>query len=419
MKPPSMTSSFWQSFASRYWEQAPLKIDLKSCDKDPSLSGIAAMDAVAIFEMLVQYSDRCRRKKEVLGLKLFVDGIRQYDEEVLQILPVKKDKTLLGYHDRISAIYPDYCLVCDELLQVSHQYWALLVNFSQGLFSQIGLPYRFAEMGLYLGNYKKTPFGVHVDGCGVFSFPVVGEKRFRLWTSEFADKNPKLKMTFNYSRFKKDSDLMLVKPGEMSYWPSKAWHIAESQGEFSATWSLGVWVDREEKDFVVESLTPLFKRELSDAKTCLSLNQKKSFQSAFAKKLPGSLKLAASDIQKLSKLEIEDRLLSSWLKQSSKQGFKTGPVVAPLIGLTQKSKIQALRARPILSSRSVLTQELYVAFDGQLLKTRVDKKFEKLLQDLNSGLVCSVDKYLNRTQFEKHRSVMEQLASIGAFQHSK
>ncbi len=48
----------------------------------------------------------------------------------------------------------------------------------------------------------------------------------------------------------------------MTYWPSSAWHIAESNGSFSATWSLGVWVDQPHKEIFSESLKDLLEKKL-------------------------------------------------------------------------------------------------------------------------------------------------------------
>ncbi len=400
--------TFWKTFASKHWEKAPFKMALGSL-------GISKMDDDAIFKMLLEYSNLCRQKQEVQGLKLFVDGVRQYDEEVLQILPVKKDKNLIGYHQRVSAIYPDYCLVCDELLQVSSAHWPQLVDFTQGLYNQIGLPYRFTEMGLYLGNYRKTPFGVHVDGCGVFSFPVVGRKKFRLWTSEFADKNSKLKETFKYTKFKSASELMVVEPGEMSYWPSKAWHIAESSGEFSATWSLGVWVDRKQKDFVLESLTPLILQQLGDAPTLANgiaeLGQVKS--------LPDGLRNALVEYKNISQAVLSDHLLRSWLLHCSKQGFKTAPLLKEVLGLKKNSVACGVLARPIFWAKSSDSKTLFVAFNGVLIDTAFDFGLVSLMKDLNAGLGCEIAKYFDIKSFSRQKDALAELARVGAVQLSK
>lgn len=226
----------------------------------------------------------------------------------------------------MNEIFSDYCLVCDELLTVNSKKQHLLTDFTDELYRNVGFPNRFSEIGLYLGNYKKTPFGVHVDSCGVFSFPVVGKKIFRLWTSAYAKKNPSLDRAFKYDKHKKYSQVLEAQSGDMTYWPSSAWHIAESDGSFSATWSLGVWVDRPHKEVFSDSL-----KDLLDSKSGVSgLEVMTSFQTLYTKagevaELPEAYNESIKQLQKLTLKELTENSLKSWMKHISLQGFKTIP----------------------------------------------------------------------------------------------
>lgn len=200
-------------------------------------------------------------------MKFFIDGHAQYHEEILELLPVSKDKSLLGYHRRMHELFEDYCLVCDELVQVAGLQWSLLGDFAMGLYRHVGFPVKFAEIGLYLGNYRTTPFGVHVDGCGVLSFPVEGEKHFRVWSPQIVAKNPRLKRSHEFRSFQKHSQLLVAKPGDMAYWPSAYWHIAESNGLFNATWSLGIWLDQPLSGLVPKRRHLILPKRLWNART--------------------------------------------------------------------------------------------------------------------------------------------------------
>lgn len=239
-------ATFWRPFAVKNWEKSPAYYpQLFAGSTSPE--SLALLDASAVFQMLVLYADLCRRRQNPAGYKLFIDGQLQYEEETLDLLPQKSDGSLQGYHQRMNEMFADYCLVCDELLQVCGPHWQNLRQFLNGLYQQIGQPSRFAEMGLYLGNYKKTPFGIHVDACGVFSFPVLGTKRFRLWEPAYLNSRPRLQRAHHYAKHLEESTLLTLRPGDLSYWPSHAWHIAESDGSLSATWSLGIWTDFEQE----------------------------------------------------------------------------------------------------------------------------------------------------------------------------
>ena len=148
-RPAQLNSKFWSHFAKNIWERKPLVLrDVQS----PLLE----IDQTEIFALLVSYADRCRKAKTPDGFKFFVEGIRVHDYDVLQVLPIKNDKSLLGYHARMNVLFTDYCLVCDELLQVNLEKQARLTQFTDELYRHVGFPNRFAEMGLYLGNYQSS-----------------------------------------------------------------------------------------------------------------------------------------------------------------------------------------------------------------------------------------------------------------------
>lgn len=373
------------------------------------------MGETAIFELLVIYADRCRKSKDAAGFKFYIKGERVYDEDVLQVLPVKKDKSLLGYHDRMAKEFSDYCLVCDELLKANAEKQALLTDFTDDLYRHVGFPNRFSEMGLYLGNYRKTPFGVHVDNCGVFSFPVAGVKKFRLWTSEFAQKNPALDRAFKYEKFKKDSLLMEAGPGDMTYWPSSAWHIAESDGSFSATWSLGIWVDKALKDSFSESLKSVLDTQLGT----LGASTMTAFKNLHAKTgevstLPPAYLQAIELLKSLTSVELQETFLKSWMLHISQQGFKNIPQVD--FELKPQSKIRLRNPKsPILWQQSLTAKnKIFLGFAGQIVECSTKSPLLRLVQELNAGETVLVST-LKGPQKSQDMASLKVFAAAGAF----
>lgn len=404
-----LNKKFWTDFAKNNWEKKPLV--LRNVKSD-----LLEMGDAAIFDLLVLYSNRCRKLKNPEGFKFYINGQKAYDEDVLQVLPVKKDKTLLGYHARMKAMFSDYCLVCDELLKSNLEHQALLTDFTDELYRHVGFPNRFSEMGLYLGNYRKTPFGVHVDRCGVFSFPVAGVKRFRLWTSEYVQKNPALDRAFEYGKFKKDSQLMEVGPGDMTYWPSSAWHIAESDGSFSATWSLGVWVDKPHQESVSQALTGLMK-EKSGARGDLAMTSFKTLHEATGevRDLPGSYLQTIEDLQNLSASELKETFLKSWMVHISQQGFKNIPQVDFKLSLQSIIGLRSHRA-PVLWQQALTNKsKCYFSFGGALLESSKSGGLLKLVKAVNAGEKCLVSDYLTGASKASDFKALQALASAGAF----
>ncbi|MNK55177.1 Cupin superfamily protein [compost metagenome] len=408
-KPALLDQKFWSHFAKNIWEQKPLV--LKNVKSD-----LLEMGDAAIFDLLVLYSNRCRKLKNPEGFKFYINGLRTDDQDVLQVLPVKKDKTLLGYHARMNEMFSDYCLVCDELLKANLEKQALLTDFTDELYRHVGFPNRFSEMGLYLGNYRKTPFGVHMDRCGVFSFPVAGVKKFRLWTSAFVKKNPKLDRAFEYGKYKKDSQLMEVGPGDMTYWPSSAWHIAESDGSFSATWSLGVWVDQPHKETFSQSLKGLLDEKLGTAGAATATSFKTLHESSGeVTQLPAAYLQSIELLQGLTSLELQETFLKSWMVHISQQGFKTIPQVDFKLGLKSQIRLRNVRA-PILWQQGVANKgKFFFGFGGVLVECTKSSGLLKLVKALNAGESCLISKYLTGTTKPQDLKSLQSLAAAGAF----
>lgn len=403
----SKQQQIWNKFSKLHWEKKPYLFKKFS-------SPLSEITEKQIFSMLVQYSDLCRKNKDSQGFKLYIDGQMQHPEDILQILPLKKDKTLAGYHQRMEKLFSDYCLVCDELLQVSHENSTRLHDFTKNLYSYVGFPNRFTEIGLYLGNYKKTPFGVHLDSCGVFSFPVVGKKSFRLWTPEFAKKNPSIDRTMNYSKFNKHSLLFEVHPGDMSYWPSSSWHIAESDGSFNATWSLGVWVDKTHQECIEEALKPLLISKLknTDDKSSQSTNPQDNGKASI---LPIEYLNSISTIKKLSENDLHDAFLKYWLRMNSKNGFKLINNETAQKKISSKSKLKMQKSNCILWSKLKSNSDIIYAYQGRLFEHNNSPNFLKLIQELNLGKVCLVSDYLKGSQKKSDLRLLHEFANTGAF----
>jgi hypothetical protein len=408
-KPTFLDQKFWRRFATHIWEKKPLVLrNVKS--------ELLEMGDSAIFDLLVLYSNRCRKLKNPEGFKFYIDGIKTYQEDVLQFLPVKKDKSLLGYHARMNALFSDYCLVCDELLKVNLEKQARLTDFTDELYRHVGFPNRFSEMGLYLGNYRKTPFGVHVDNCGVFSFPVAGRKKFRLWTRAFVKKNPPLNRTFQYSKYKKDSQLLEVGPGDMTYWPSSAWHIAESDGAFSATWSLGVWVDQPHKEIFSQGLKGILDKKMSSSGLSTTTSFKTLHEvSGEVHQLPDSYLKSIELLQSLSTLELEESFLKTWMVHISQQGFKSIPQINFKLGLKSRIHLRSDRA-PILWQQGLTTKtKIFFSFAGVLVESTKASGLLKLVKAVNAGEICLVSDYLKEAVKTQDLKSLQTLAEAGAF----
>jgi ribosomal protein L16 Arg81 hydroxylase len=407
---------FWQSFSKNYWEKKPLVL------KNVKSELLQMSDAV-IFSLLVDYSNQCRKNKNADGFKFYINGLKTSESDVLQILPIKADKNLLGYHKRMNKMFTDYCLVCDELLQANTDYQSLLIDFTNSLYKSVGFPNRFSEMGLYLGNYRKTPFGVHVDSCGVFSFPVSGNKKFRLWTADYVKKNPALDRAFVYMKHKKNSLVMDLKPGDLAYWPSSAWHIAEGDGEFSATWSLGIWVDRPHKTVMTDLVSLIVGAQLSQSKRTKTVSGNLSGMTEFENlhteygqiiQLPKSHQQAIKLIQGLEAPELNQFFLHQWMQHVSKQGFKNSPKYYLKIRPKSKIKLRQLNSKILWLKDLTDKSKYHFSFAGVVFETTDSSQLLDLIKALNSGETCILSDYLVGKNQKNDLKALQKIATAGA-----
>ena len=133
----------------------------------------------------------------------------------------------------------------------------------------------------------------------------------------YAKKNPKLDRAFEYSKFKKESWVLEAGAGDLTYWPSSAWHIAEGEGSFSATWSLGVWLDKTHAEFFSEVLNDILRKKMGARGKKLSVDLK-----AKSGELPASFQESIDLLLKLKSTELKKSFQREWQKHLSLKGFK-------------------------------------------------------------------------------------------------
>lgn len=336
---------FWRRFRRNNWEK-------KAAVFRRVPSDIFDIDAKCIFNMLVRYCDHASRSGNYHGLSFYINGVKQPKIKPSH-LPKKKDGSLAGYHRRMNRSLKDYCLNLNLLTLVSDPHWKALSEFVLGLYDEVGMPTLHAEISLFLGNYRKTPFGVHRDPIGVFSIPVAGTKKFRVWTPSYVAKNKSLIRAQDYPHHKRGSRLLVARPGAMMYWPSPLWHIAESDGKFSATWSLGVWLD--------ENAPTIRYRRLFDKDGRLSA-------------LPRSL----------TKARNSDQTKRSWITKVSQSGFLTGPRPRKRVRIGKGDEVRGISGSPIVWT-VLKSGDLLFACNGISFETPSSPDLIRLLRLLNAG----------------------------------
>lgn len=209
---------------------------------------------------------------------------------------------------------------------------------------------------------------------------------------------------------------MTASPGDMTYWPSSEWHIAESDGSFSATWSLGVWVDQPHKEMFSDAL-----KGLIDSKSGLSANapttQFKNLHNTAGEvaELPLAYQQSMEMLKNLTHDELQETFLKAWMKHISLQGFKNIPTVDCKLTIKSKLKLRSNRSLILWQQGLSSKDKFFFSFGGVLVESSRSSGLLKLVKAINSGTTCSVSDFLKGATLKTDLKSLQILAAAGAF----
>ena len=147
--------------------------------------------------------------------------------------------------------------------------------FLKPMIEKLGVPIADLEMGVFAGNYKTTPFGIHRDiGNDNFTFCISGSKRFLLWPLNYFDlrRNDGNRVwtsdgsrifceSSQYEKFRKDAFSVTINPGDILYWPD-CWHTVDNETDnFHSSLSIGLWSEIDLIDLLTKCVQNQLKKQ--------------------------------------------------------------------------------------------------------------------------------------------------------------
>lgn len=137
-------------------------------------------------------------------------------------------------------------------------------TFMKILFKQAGIPCATIETELFVGQYHKTPGGVHTDPCLNFHFTLEGQKILYIWPNqEFSTFNKIQQKQLHGVEYYlneeileqnlKKSQKFEVNAGDIIFFPGKLWHVGESP-TFSVCINLAVYFDKIPEQIFLEAI---------------------------------------------------------------------------------------------------------------------------------------------------------------------
>jgi len=381
----ALPSEFWARFVDRQWEKCPFL--LKQLFPTP----LATPDDV--LRGIVEACAAAERNRSDDVVQFFVEHAR-LEADIKRYLPRFADRSLEGYVKRASQALGgrQIGLVVRDYAAYDVRTWLRLREFLRPLYELIGLPGDSSQPVVLLGNYEKTPFGLHADVYGAFVFVIAGRKRFRMWPEDYIRCHPEARGCLDFLPFLNDAITLEGEPGDVLYWPSTYWHSADSREGVTASLTVpvlkGTWSSDD------RHLRQQMLRAVEDRLEAADGIERRVFPMAmlrdYATTIPDVAKSTTRTLERvLREPGFEDELKVLWLNHVSSLGFSRVPPPLAHARLGSDAVIQGDPRFPILWLPGS-DETLICSANGHCFSFNGHPKIPMLLKRLNSGEPCRV-----------------------------
>lgn len=316
----ALSPEFWVRFAEQYWEKKPLVL------KKPFATRL-----VTSREIFRTLSRAGSAERADWGFRFYAGQALQ-ETGIARRLPVPSDGSLSGYAERVVRTREarQFALVVDHYHKHDPQTWLRLRDFLYGLYRVVGTPVPLSVGAVFVSKNERSPFGIHKDRHGAFTFVVEGRKRFLAWPNEVFRDHPDDWGSLEYRRSSREAIRLEGKPGDLIYWPSDYWHAAESVGGFSVTLAVPVYPQ-------FDGGSDVFGHVLKAAEARLKATEETGLYSSRPGRLQKSAAKASRLVRVVSKtlrdmsrsVEFRRDLQVAWLNRVTTCGFASVPAPLP------------------------------------------------------------------------------------------
>lgn len=360
------TPSFWSRFKANYWEQ-------EGASQLPAHELMVPFRARELFDATVSALEPVARGVVSNPRPRFIVNGRRMDLDAsaMKFLPTRSDGSFTSFNERIMSArgMSTFAIVINHLFEHDERLWTKLCERMQPFFREIGVPFHSIETFLFLGNYDKTPFGIHVDNAATFHFPIHGRKHIRLWKPESIAAHPHLRNAREYADHCAESEVVHADPGYALYWPSDRWHIAEGDGSFKVSWGFAYYIG----NGVHRATHEIFRKQMIRARPapCASV--------PIGDTRPERILDEAREYRVTVDGEAREIASQKWLEHVSAFGFNPLFTPKPPSGRT----LRANATFPVYSRRE--GKKIVVACAGRSFIAEASEELTRLLAELEAG----------------------------------
>ncbi|HEY8150067.1 MAG TPA: cupin domain-containing protein [Vicinamibacteria bacterium] len=411
------TPEFWARFSEDHWENAPLVL------RRPFPEPFAT--PARVWGALVAACERFRAGESV-RLRLFGEqGLVVADLD--RLLPDARDGCFTGYAARLARdpAWPAFTLVANYVHVHDHDLWLWARQFLSGLYARVGIPAHHADVDVFVSNRRRTPFGIHRDPASNFTFVLEGRKTMRLWPQDAFARRPRMDAEGD-AGYGEQTLTLEGEAGDVLYWPSSYWHVADSTGELSATLNVSLYLDATADapgfpglDLVSQRARAIVGRRLRGRRppaTC----EAGPLGAAGLPEAIGQVLEAYEQIGREGALARD--VIGVWLARLSAGGFDKVPPPLPAAPLQDRDEVWLDPAFPILC-RPIGGEVALSAQGRTVFWPRASAALVALVDRLNRGERVEVGRLLreltsSRAAVAAFKSLLEMLASWRCLQRA-
>jgi hypothetical protein len=220
-----LESDDWATFNSSFWEKTPVLMS----------SGFenAALTLDSLFAAVTSMPSHGPSDRFWLAQNSPVRTRQDFQRIDLKLMgPQLNDGDFDGFFSRLGS--HAYGINVHGLGKADARYVSLVKEFARATRDAPGATPQSWQSDTFFGNYRATPFGIHRDPAGVFSFTLKGQRTYFTWPAEtFEPDHPDLLSPDPdvIARHLDKAERFDVSPGQVFYWPSNRWHLVASQGD--------------------------------------------------------------------------------------------------------------------------------------------------------------------------------------------
>ena len=380
----ALPGDFWLSFHASHWEKIGAVL------AQPFAAPIASPEEG--FACLVAASDRFRAGDRNVRLE-FCIGHAQLLADVGRYLPERADGTPAGYAERVTNLLEGrrFGLVVEDVQAYDATLWLRLRDYLRGLYELTGMPADSAKATVFLGNYDRTPFGLHRGSSGNFMFVVDGAKRMRTWPDAFFTGKEDLTHKLDYAAYNADSIVMDAGPGDVIYWPSDYWHIGESvDGGLSSAVSVALFMDPRLTSDVIARAARMIGTHHAAREHAGPLVVRPTSIGDIASDIDRVTTNATSALQAVSTdASLFRTLRVGLMNKTTGYGFTRPPDALPHVSLADGDTVRGFADYPIIWAHAD-DDDIICSANGHAFSIAASPKLFALLERINGGTASGV-----------------------------